>query len=240
MEGYIKFYRKIRENSLWLEPRRFSKVEAWIDLLLRANHKERVVLKGYEHVCIKAGELVASQVKLADAWGWHRETVGEFLDLLQSDNQIVYKTSNRFTLITIRNWDKYQSPIQHQNQHRGRLNGDIKSSTINNDNNEKNANTTDDVKRVIKIWNERMPWKIWHLPESRFINIQNRLKEPAFKDNYQSILTKILESDFLLGKKPTSTHKNFRADLDWIVKNDTNYVKILEGRYDATGWRDDV
>ena len=30
------------------------------------------------------------------------------------------------------------------------------------------------------------------------------------------------------------TDKGWRADFDWLVKNDTNAVRVLEGRYDAT------
>ena len=58
----------------------------------------------------KAGQFVTSQIKLAEAWGWNRETVAKFLRRLKIDKQIDYKTSNKFTIITICNWDSYQNP----------------------------------------------------------------------------------------------------------------------------------
>jgi hypothetical protein len=77
-----------------------------------------------------------------------------------------------------------------------------------------------------------MPWKINGITASRRRALNGRLKEPAFVDNYNTILTKILESDFLSGRKPTEGHGKWYASFDWIIKNDTNYQKILEGRYD--------
>lgn len=145
MEGYIKLYRKIKENKYWLEPRKFSKVEAWIDLLLRAGFKDKALLIGDVTLSLKAGQFVTSQVKLAEAWGWNRETVNKYLKRLKNDKQIDYKTSNKFTLITICNWDSYQNPDKEKpateptakpttEQHPG----STKTDTINNEKNEKN------------------------------------------------------------------------------------------------------
>jgi hypothetical protein len=58
---------------------------------------------------IEAGQFITSQLKLADAWGWNRETVHAYLSALKSANQISYKTSNKYTLVTITNWDRYQN-----------------------------------------------------------------------------------------------------------------------------------
>ena len=42
MQGYIKIHRKIQECWLWQD--KFSKGQAWIDLLLRANHKDNKIV----------------------------------------------------------------------------------------------------------------------------------------------------------------------------------------------------
>ena len=77
-----------------------------------------------------------------------------------------------------------------------------------------------------------MPWKIKELTGTRLKDLRLRLKTPSFKDNFALLLDKILASDFLVGKKPSQGHSNFKADFDWLIKNDTNYIKILEGKYD--------
>jgi len=73
MEGYIKLYRKIKENKYWLEPRKFSQLEAWIDMLLKASFKDKALVIGDIVLSLKAGQFVTSQVKLSEAWGWNRE-----------------------------------------------------------------------------------------------------------------------------------------------------------------------
>jgi len=141
VEGYIKLYRKIKENKYWLEPRKFSKLEAWIDLLLRASFKDKALVMGDVALSLQAGQLVTSQVKLALSWSWNRETVNKYLKRLKLDKQIDYKTSNKFTLITISNWDTYQNPPdknQQQNRQPNRQQNSIKTSIINNEKNEKN------------------------------------------------------------------------------------------------------
>jgi len=145
VEGYIKLYRKIKENKYWLEPRRFSKLEAWLDLLLSASYKDIALVIGDRTLNLRAGQFVTSQVKLAQAWGWNRETVNKYLKRFKNDKQIDYKTSNKFTLITICNWHSYQNPTKEKPateptakpataQHQA----STKSATINNEKNEKN------------------------------------------------------------------------------------------------------
>lgn len=109
-EGWIRLHRKIRYNKYWLEQRRFSRLEAWIDLLLRAGFKDKELALGDVDLTLRAGQFVTSQVKLAEAWGWNRETVSKYLKRLRKDNQIGYKTSKRFTIISIVNWGTYQNP----------------------------------------------------------------------------------------------------------------------------------
>jgi len=76
-----------------------------------------------------------------------------------------------------------------------------------------------------------MPFKVIKLPKRRRDHLNARLQETEFIENFDIIMDKILENDFLMGKKPGPGHENFRADFDWIILNDSNYVKILEGRY---------
>ena len=148
------------QNALWLEPRRFSRAEAWIYMLLRANHQETTVFLGSDSYDLKPGEFITSQIKMAEAWEWDRETVKKFLDYLTREKNISYKTSNKNTIITILNWDIYQksdydkpatepttepASTPQQNQHQ--------SSTDNNDKkdkNEKNYLPKDEIQKIIE------------------------------------------------------------------------------------------
>ncbi len=108
MEGWIKLHRRLQDHWLWQEKRKFSKVEAWLDLLLRANHKENKILIGRNLVDVKSGQFITSTLKLAQAWGWGKTTVKQFLNLLESEKMITQNANAKYTLVTIENWGKYQ------------------------------------------------------------------------------------------------------------------------------------
>jgi len=107
-QGYIKLHRKIKDNFLWKKKRRFSKLEAWLDILLLANHKDNKVMIELQVIDIKKGQLLTSQLGLSKKWRWAVGSVNTFLKVLKAENQIEYKTENKYTIISILNWDKYQ------------------------------------------------------------------------------------------------------------------------------------
>lgn len=63
---------------------------------------------------------------------------------------------------------------------------------------------------------------------TRKVNLARRLKDHEFEQNIPAIIQRIKDSSFLTG----GGERHWRADIDWLLKNDTNYVKILEGKYD--------
>jgi hypothetical protein len=82
-------------------------------------------------------------------------------------------------------------------------------------------------------WNELNPIKAKHISQERKEKFRARCQENAFVDNWQLIIKKASESDFLTGRKPSKSHPNFKGDIDWVLCNGNNYVKVLEGKYDS-------
>ena len=106
-EGWIKIYRNIQEHWLWnCEP--FSRGQAWIDLLLTANHKENKVMINGNLIVIKTGERVTSIRKLSERWKWSTCKVKHFLKQLESDKMIECLSDTSKTVIKIVNYEKYQ------------------------------------------------------------------------------------------------------------------------------------
>ncbi|HCY8663976.1 TPA: DnaD domain-containing protein [Staphylococcus aureus] len=156
MTGWISIDRSIQNHWLFKEKRTFSKFEAWIYLLMEANHSKAKVPIGNQIVTVERGQRLTSILTLSDLFNWSRFKVKTFLDLLESDGMLEVKTTSKYTLITIVNYDFYQSEQgrnQHQNdikptskQHQSNINPTSKqhqTNTNNNDNkdnNEKNMN----------------------------------------------------------------------------------------------------
>ena len=111
-EGWIKLYRKMRNNPLWQEKRSFSKAEAWIDILMEARHSEEPikVLIGSQLIECCRGQIIKSLDTFATRWGWSKSKVRRFLHLLQEMNQIRHENVTKTTRITVCNYDTYNDP----------------------------------------------------------------------------------------------------------------------------------
>ena len=106
--GWIKLYRQIQDNELWQSGEPFSRRDAWIDLLLMANHEQRtIVIRGRPKV-INAGEHWTSYRILADRWHWSYEKVRRYFDLLDELDMAHTTVTPSGTLVTLVNYSFFQ------------------------------------------------------------------------------------------------------------------------------------
>ncbi|MCT8136472.1 conserved phage C-terminal domain-containing protein [Anaerobacillus sp. CMMVII] len=144
MKGWIKLHRKLHAHWLYKESRKFSKFEAWLDLLIMANHKEHTFVLGNELIQVKRGEVITSEVKLMDKWKWSKSKVRSFLKLLEKDGMVIKKSDTKKTSITICNYCYYQDIETIKNTtvkpelDFNETEKSLSSDTIKNDNNEMN------------------------------------------------------------------------------------------------------
>ena len=110
--GYVKVPRELFASEEWSRKRRFSRIEAQIDLLQAASYTDgRIVHCTSGDIVLRRGQLLTSTRYLGERWGWGHVTVARYLQELQSEprNSIrirIEKTSEaNKTLITICNFD---------------------------------------------------------------------------------------------------------------------------------------
>lgn len=122
MIGWIKLHRSVQDHWIYQEKRKFSKYEAWLDLLMMASHKDNKFVLGNELYDLKRGEFISSIRKLGERWSWSNTKVTQFLDLLKKDEMIDFKKDTKKTLITIVNYGVYhdsdeekKTVIEHKN-----------------------------------------------------------------------------------------------------------------------------
>lgn len=145
-KGWIALHRSIRDHWLYQEKRVFSKCEAWLDILMDANHQDKKIVFDGQLIEIKRGQKVTSLRQLAERWGWSRHKVSDFLDLLERDTMLTRKSDTKKTLITVTNYDSYQSDRPQKGQQKGQQpsharDTDVtRTDTNNNDNNVNNDN----------------------------------------------------------------------------------------------------
>ena len=111
MEGWIKLHRQLQENPLWTcEP--FTRGQAWVDLILLANHKYGFFYKRGVKIEVKRGQVGVSEIGLADRWKWSRSKVRKFIKDLEKEQQVIQQKTNVTQILTLVKYEEYQQKEQ--------------------------------------------------------------------------------------------------------------------------------
>lgn len=118
--GFIKDYRQELDSDIWIMPPLYHRV--WQYLKYKVNHTDNEIpMRDGTKLLVKKGQHLTSYRKIAKGIGWYEgplwkepnsKTVKTICDWLEANEMISqnHGTGNRqYTLITIVNWDLYQS-----------------------------------------------------------------------------------------------------------------------------------
>lgn len=72
--------------------------------------------------------------------------------------------------------------------------------------------------------------KVQKLSTSRKEKIKVRWSDIGSLEKFEEVFRKVQDTPFLIGENNT----NWRADFDWLIENDKNWLKVLEGKYDKS------
>lgn len=131
--GYIKLHRQMLDWE-W-----YSNIPVkilFLHCLLRANHKDNK----WQGITIEKGSFITSYEKLSIETGLTIKQIRTALDKLKMTGEVASKTTNQYSIISIKNWDKYQAEGKQEGKPRankGQAEGKQRA-TNNNDKNEEN------------------------------------------------------------------------------------------------------
>ncbi|MDD2380255.1 MAG: hypothetical protein PHV35_01010 [Mariniphaga sp.] len=186
--GWIKLYRKIFDNPMYFsEP--FTRMQAWIDLLLLANHSGQYFYVRGNRIDVKRGEVAHSMQSLAQRWKWSRGKVLRYISQLENSQMIVQQKSPVITKLSICNYNAYQSDGTTDSTTDGQQTVQQTDTNKNdkNDKNEKNENRERET-RTQKL-DSKNPY---------FIKFNNWIQENApYCSNPRNFPHQITEEEFL-------------------------------------------
>jgi len=137
--GWIKLYRCLLDDAVCQKSAYFH---LWVTLLLMAAHTEHDFIFNNEIHTLKPGQLITGRKKLSTLTGIHASTVQRGLQFLENAQMIDQQTNTKFSVITIKNWEYYQSTqTGDQPEISKRTSTDQPVSTYKKDKNEKNEKT---------------------------------------------------------------------------------------------------
>ena len=106
MAGWIKLHRKII-NSTVFDNEKLLKV--WIWCLLKATHDEYEQLVGRQIVNLQKGQFVTGRNAASKELKMTPSTTWDYLKVLERNQNIDIKSNNKYSIVTIVNWELYQS-----------------------------------------------------------------------------------------------------------------------------------
>ena len=114
MGGWIKLHRCLLDNPIVMKDA--DHLAVWTYLLLEATHKDIQKLFKGKKITLKPGQLITGRIVISDALHISESKVRRILNEFESDHQIDRQRSNKKSLITVLNWDLYQSADQQDDQ----------------------------------------------------------------------------------------------------------------------------
>jgi len=181
-KGAIFLHRQIQDHYLWKD-KPFTMGQAWIDMLLRANHEKARVLYRREFYEIDRGQFIRTERDLAHDWGWSRSKITRFLVLLKKDLMIDTKPNPKANLVTILNYNDYQI-LRTNNKPKLNQSRTNSEPIVNLNNNEKNEkNEKKNINTILPNW---FPQETWDM----FVAHRKASKAPVAKGTESAFLKK--------------------------------------------------
>ncbi|WP_199874203.1 conserved phage C-terminal domain-containing protein [Paraclostridium bifermentans] len=182
-QGWIKLHRKLKESPLYKDCNSKQR-DILINLLLMVNHKSnKWIFKGEEHE-VKAGQVVTSLESIANmcAKDVSVQNVRTALLKFEKHGFLTNKSTNKNRLITIVNWELYQSEEEKQQTKQQAPNKQL--TTNKNVKNEKN----EIYSRVITRLNGLTSKNFKYTTKKTISYIDSRLKEGFSEQDFYKVI----------------------------------------------------
>jgi hypothetical protein len=115
LSNFLPVCRTLFNHPFWKEKREFSKLEAWLDLIVSARFEETETTELIDGKMISwtRGQLPASIRYLAQRWQWGNTKVSNFLRLLEKEQMIDRLSVKGQTILLLKNYENYNGRHRH-------------------------------------------------------------------------------------------------------------------------------
>jgi biotin operon repressor len=226
MKGWIKLHRKLMDWEWYQYP---HMLHLFVHLLLRANHKG----KSWQGKLIKRGQLITSRDKLSEETSISANMIYERLKKLEESGEIAQQPSNKYTLITICNFDLYQDETKEQIlKNVQQYNNKTTSRQHQNDTNknvEKRIEGEEDKEYSVELFN-------FYNEIILFFPENTRPKKVAQKKGWLDTIEKLHSEGYSLSEIKRIV-KHFREDNFWS-SNFMSLTKLIKRNQDGVRYVD--
>lgn len=108
MNGWFKFHRKIFDNPVCNKDSEYFYVWCWILANAKYEDGERELFQNEDFV-LQKGQLITTAKKISEKLNVNESKVNRILKKLENEKQIERRSTTKNTLISVVNWEQYQS-----------------------------------------------------------------------------------------------------------------------------------
>lgn len=113
-DGWIKLWRKSIANG-WLQNHKIWAFWTWC--LMKATHREYDAIVGYQRIHLKPGQFVFGLPVASKETGLSIRQTRTAVTFLKNEGNLTVKTTNKFSIGTVVNWNTYQGEeVQNDSQ----------------------------------------------------------------------------------------------------------------------------
>lgn len=225
MSDWLKLHRKSLESRVFSDPKLWR---LWCWCLLKSNWK-----RGWYFGCeVQPGQFAIGREAASEELGVSGSSWYRSMQKLQEMGCIKLKANNRFTVVSIVNWAKYQAEVNNkrttdeQPVDNKRTASEQPMDTIEEGKEGKERKEGGEELALVTLWNSKMLQKC-QLTDKRYKTLKVRLRDSKWRANFEAAIEIASKSDFCRGMNDRS----WTADLEWFIKPDS-VTKLIEGKYD--------
>ena len=213
-KGYIGLFRKLQDHWIW-DDKPVARGQAWVDMLLWASHRDREAPAIEGFVEIKKGEFIRTLRQMGDAWGWSKNKVKRYLDVLQKANMIRLKSGTKTTHVSICKYRTYRELVLKGGTKKGQSRDKVGTKKGHN-------NKLEVIKEIKK--NTNSSGRVKPYPErvhDYFISIDDTLTA-TWKEAYPNvdIQTQLAKAKAWLISNPSKAKKDFAKFINnWLSRS---------------------
>lgn len=219
MQGFILLHRQITESAVFKNP---NLLKFWIYCLCKVSHKEHTTMVGLQEVNLQKGQFVFGRKVASTELNFTESSTYKYLKTLEKMQMISINSNNKFSVVSVINWGKFQTDKQESNnkvtttQQQDNNKATTKKQQSNTNNNDNNVDNVDNDKKKDK---DVLPDKsddiisffesIWILIPSHKNDVKKNIKPVRRKElyniGYERI--KVACDKYLSGTKEGFRHK---------------------------------
>lgn len=107
MSGWVKLWRKSLDSGL---PQNLELWGFWCWCILKASHQHHKQMVGNQIVELQPGQFVFGRKKASQELNVSEKKIRTYLKKLENLQNVAIKRTNKFSIVSIVNWDIYQQP----------------------------------------------------------------------------------------------------------------------------------